>query len=399
MPERSRMASFRCPGAGLGGIKAPVPGAPVHCRGTGRRALRAARSTWSLALAVALGAAAHAGARERPLAQPGIPPRQGPLPRGVKAASSHAPYEAGDCGLCHVGSNPRRPGPLRLGGNRLCLSCHQEFRAILARRHRHPPAAERCLHCHNAHDSRQPRLLHLELAAGCLDCHRATRQAIRASKVKHGALERGRKCASCHDPHAADRERLLARSPLETCLGCHSVDGLKDRRGVRLTNFLRLLSANPVQHAPVAAGDCTACHRPHGGDNFRMLVAEYPLQFYAPYAPGAYALCWSCHDEKVVAEPRTRTLTNFRDGTRNLHFLHVNKADRGRTCRACHEVHAGQAHLLRDGVPYGPKGWTLPLHYTRTATGGSCARTCHEAKTYVNRAPAGSAPRAGGGRP
>jgi len=44
----------------------------------------------------------------------------------------------------------------------------------------------------------------------------------------------------------------------------------------------------------------------------------------------------------VVTEPETRTLTNFRDGARNLHFLHVNKAVRGRTCRACHEVHASK---------------------------------------------------------
>jgi hypothetical protein len=62
-------------------------------------------------------------------------------------------------------------------------------------------------------------------------------------------------------------------------------------------------------------------------------------------------------------------------------------------------VHAGkQAHQIRDGVPYGPKGWVLRLHYTRAPTGGTCARTCHEAKTYVNRAAPGSAPRAGGSR-
>ena len=45
-----------------------------------------------------------------------------------------------------------------------------------------------------------------------------------------------------------------------------------------------------------------------------------------------------------------------------LSFLHVNKASRGRTCRACHEVHAAeQAHIVRDGVPYGSKGWVLPI--------------------------------------
>jgi predicted CXXCH cytochrome family protein len=66
----------------------------------------------------------------------------------------------------------------------------------------------------------------------------------------------------------------------------------------------------------------------------------------------------------------------------------VNKAERGRTCRACHEVHASpNPHQLRESVPYGPKNWLLKVGYTQTATGGSCARTCHDTKTYVNKTP------------
>jgi hypothetical protein len=73
--------------------------------------------------------------------------------------------------------------------------------------------------------------------------------------------------------------------------------------------------------------------------------------------------------------------------------VHVNKADRGRTCRACHEVHASkQAHHIRDSVPYGAKGWALKINYTKTPTGGSCAKTCHDTKSYVNK-PSGGARR------
>jgi hypothetical protein len=134
----------------------------------------------------------------------------------------------------------------------------------------------------------------------------------------------------------------------------------------------------------VKAKDCSACHLPHGGENFRLLVSAYPPTFYAPYDPANYALCFGCHNEKVVSAAETRTLTNFRDGSRNLHHLHVNKADRGRTCRSCHEVHASrQARHLRDGVPYGPKGWVLKVGYTKTANGGQCAKTCHDLKTYA----------------
>ncbi len=360
------------------------------------------KSALGLALLAAL-AAPPASARElrAPLTKHSFKMEQGPLPRGQKAAWSHAPYEAGDCGICHQRNDPKNPGPVVKAGNELCYSCHEEFQEIMARPHKHQPATESCLHCHNAHDSKQKKLLHVELAAGCLDCHRGIKEVIETSKVKHGALDRGERCANCHNPHGANVEKLLIQLPFDMCVGCHGVDDLKDAQGVSLTNFKKLLAQNKFWHAPIAAKDCSACHRTHGGDNFRMLVADYPAQFYAPFDPKTYGLCFGCHNEKVVSVAQTRTLTNFRDGSKNLHYVHVNKPDRGRTCRACHEVHAGkQARHIRDGVPYGPKGWVLKINFTRTPTGGSCAKTCHETKSYVNRAAdSGSARKSAGAGP
>ncbi len=87
-----------------------------------------------------------------------------------------------------------------------------------------------------------------------------------------------------------------------------------------------------------------------------------------------------------MSAEQTTTLTNFRDGSRNLHYVHVHNTDRGRTCRACHEVHAAkQPHRIREGVPYGTAGWVLKINYTKTPTGGTCTKTCHETKTYVNK--------------
>lgn len=320
----------------------------------------------------------------RALRRHSFPVSPAPLPASEKAASTHAPYEAGDCSICHAGSDPRRPGPVTTAGNALCYSCHEEFQEIMQRPHRHPPAVESCLHCHNPHASRERKLLHVELAAGCLDCHRQVREVVEGAKVRHGALEQGAKCASCHNPHGASVEKLLIQLPFDQCVNCHGVDGMKDHRGVVLTNFRTWLARNPEWHAPVKAKDCSACHLPHGGANFRLLVAAYPPTFYAPYDPANYALCFGCHNEKVVSEPETRTLTNFRDGSRNLHYLHVHKSDRGRTCRSCHEVHASRLpNHIREGVPYGNQGWVLRINYTRTATGGQCAKTCHETKTYA----------------
>jgi len=47
----------------------------------------------------------------------------------------------------------------------------------------------------------------------------------------------------------------------------------------------------------------------------------------------------NCHKEALVTTGKTVTITNFRNGEINLHMLHVNQ-NKGRTCRACHDVHA-----------------------------------------------------------
>jgi predicted CXXCH cytochrome family protein len=311
-----------------------------------------------------------------------------PLPADVKAAWSHAPYVTGDCSICHEKNDRNAPGRLTKSGNELCFSCHDEFASVMQRRYQHA-AAVSCTNCHNPHNSRERKLLVAEMSAMCFGCHGDIQTAAEKSKVKHAALATGAKCAACHDPHASNVRKLLVQLPFDLCVSCHSQDGISDGHGGTLTNFKKWLDENKQWHAPVKAKDCSACHQAHGSDHFRLLVSSYPAEFYSPYDRKNYALCFTCHTESIVSEPETTTLTRFRDGSRNLHYVHVNKVERGRTCRACHEVHASkQGHQLRDGVPYGPSGWILRLNYTKTATGGSCAKTCHETQTYDNRSPA-----------
>ena len=53
------------------------------------------------------------------------------------------------------------------------------------------------------------------------------------------------------------------------------------------------------------------------------------------------------------------------------------------------EVHASpNPHQIREAVPYGPKGWLLKVGFEQTPTGGTCARTCHDTKSYTNRSAA-----------
>ena len=103
-----------------------------------------------------------------------------------------------------------------------------------------------------------------------------------------------------------------------------------------------------VKHGPVKDGTCSGCHDVHGSNVTRLLAKPYPETFYAKFDPDNFALCFSCHDKKLVETKEAEGLTGFRNGTQNLHYVHVDK-EKGRTCRACHETHAGPNPVqLRD---------------------------------------------------
>src|SRR4029077_11440472 len=114
-----------------------------------------------------------------------------------------------------------------------------------------------------------------------------------------------------------------------------------------------VLNAKLTKHGPVKDGNCSGCHNVHGSDYTRLLAKPYPETFYAKSDPENFALCFTCHDKKLVETKEAAGLTGFRNGTQHLHFVHVKK-EKGRTCRACHETHASPSPvLLRTSVPYG----------------------------------------------
>ncbi len=307
-----------------------------------------------------------------------------PLTDPGKIFWAHAPFEMGECVICHESNDPQAPGAVSGEINDLCFGCHDIFQEMLAGyANVHPPVEESCTSCHNPHNSSREKLLDRDPAALCGGCHEEILALATGSAVQHGPVLEGRACLNCHDAHGSQVEAMLTGLPYDLCVECHAGDGMTDESGRPLTNFAALIAGSRMEHGPVADKDCSACHHTHGGSNFRMLVSEYPERFYAPYEAANYDLCFGCHEIDVFETPETTTLTGFRDGARNLHYVHVNKDRRGRTCRACHEVHAApQAHMIRDGVPYGPNNWVLKINFTGTGTGGSCAKTCHPTKPY-----------------
>ncbi len=310
-----------------------------------------------------------------------------PLADPSQAVWAHAPFEAGECALCHERSDPADPGAVTQPVDDLCFTCHDQFaEQIHALANVHAPVAESCVNCHNPHNAAQMHLLLAPVPDLCGECHDDVLEKGRHAAVRHQPVTEGKACLNCHDAHAADVQYLLPALPYDLCLSCHGTDGLTDDQGRALPDLKALFEKSHMRHGPVEDKDCSACHEVHGSENFRLLISEYPARFYAPYEPQDYALCFSCHESDVFDVARTTTLTGFRDGDRNLHYLHVHKKRRGRTCRACHDVHAApHDHLIRDGVPYGSSGWILKINFQATDHGGLCAKTCHDTRVYDRR--------------
>jgi predicted CXXCH cytochrome family protein len=105
-----------------------------------------------------------------------------------------------------------------------------------------------------------------------------------------------------------------------------------------------------------------------------------------PYTDTEFSLCFDCHDRDLLRYADTSFATNFRDGERNLHFLHVNDPQKGRSCTLCHAIHgADNPTLIAASVPFGQ--WQLPLKFVKTATGGSCSPGCHKPYAYDREVP------------
>ena len=106
-----------------------------------------------------------------------------------------------------------------------------------------------------------------------------------------------KQCSSCHDPNSMGK--FLEPMP-QLCYQCHDDFSAK---------FSTL-------HAPVDAGECTACHNPH------MSQVKYMLKSKEK------DLCFSCHDAE------DKTWKENHDGLEDMH------------CTECHNPHGGSDNFM-----------------------------------------------------
>jgi len=283
----------------------------------------------------------------------------------------HGPVAAGECLACHDPHGSDEPAQVRVFGSDLCQKCHVDMKARLAeKRFTHAPVKEDCATCHNPHASPSKYQIRNDSAEQCLACHKTLRKELVTARVQHEAVAVDRECLNCHDPHASDFDKQLKGTSMQLCLSCH--DKEQDAPSGKVQNVKSWLQTHTDLHGPIRQQD---------SEHFRLLRKDYPETFYSPYEPKNYELCFTCHEPDLAKVERTATVTGFRDGDQNLHFLHVNRTEKGRTCRACHEAHSSTVPKhLRETVPFGD--WQMPVGYTQTADGGRCAPGCHLPKTY-----------------
>jgi predicted CXXCH cytochrome family protein len=301
----------------------------------------------------------------------------------------HGPIAVGECKACHTWKDNQHDFSLPREGAKLCTACHDDLVFGEGKEGEekddqvvHEPVAEDCVTCHNPHAAEHKGLLVMPQLELCEICHDETTARARDEEMRsrHSVVLKGKACIACHAPHVSSHEGLLAAEPRATCLSCH--DKPIETKSGTLESLKAALARDDV-HSPVEDEDCSICHTAHGSKQVALLAHPYPPDFYAPYKEGAYALCFECHFEDLITAKTTEDATEFRNGTRNLHALHIDKPRKGRTCRVCHTAHASdQPAQIRTSIPFGSIGWEIPIGFAKTDTGGSCKSGCHEPRRY-----------------
>ena len=242
----------------------------------------------------------------------------------------------------------------------------------------HPPFQNNCLNCHNQHSSNEEKLLDLTPQNLCVSCHDDMQNKIDKATTVHGAITDKRSCINCHSPHASNEKKFLIKDVKTLCLSCHDRTYTTGPR--KVANISQILEKSKNIHGAIEKVGCVGCHDPHASSNPFLLNKAFPSGSYAPANKENFALCFNCHKSELIEKQVTTTATGFRNGDKNLHFVHIN-GEKGRSCVICHNPHgSNNEHLINDKTQFGT--WEMPLKYQSTENGGSCSPGCHAERKY-----------------
>lgn len=312
---------------------------------------------------------------------------------------------------------------------KLCLTCHDgspghtNIASELNKPYRHPTATydgrhtgaseslpsdfgasplnqrhAECEDCHNPHVSR-PDLASVE------GTNTASKLTFGVSRVAVSNGPAGSR--PIYSLLAASDSLTGPNAEYELCFKCHSS---WTTQPAGQTDFAVVLNpANPSYHPVEDMGRnlnirsqaftpgwsatsitrCGSCHGsdfggiagPHGSTYAGLLRSPSPAS-PASRMVSSDELCFSCHSFDVYANPNssstTKSASRFNSpGVDKGHAEHVGEHDV--PCYACHVTHGSTTlpNLLVTGRVPGL------LTYTATASGGTCATTCHGSESYT----------------
>jgi DmsE family decaheme c-type cytochrome len=145
-----------------------------------------------------------------------------------------------------------------------CRGCHSGGQLFYWKQSNHARENIACVQCHTIHgakgiEAKTALLKNGDVNQLCLTCHKNKRATLARSAhmpLREGAMN----CANCHNPHgSAAKAQLRAASVNELCESCHA-----DKRG-----------PFTWEHPPVRE-NCMNCHEPHGSNNDKVLASKRP---------------------------------------------------------------------------------------------------------------------------
>lgn len=288
----------------------------------------------------------------------------------------HGPFMSNQCFSCHVGHQSNFESLVIDKEPDLCFQCHTEKVEDLEQANVHKAFKDGCLDCHSPHTSPAENMLLSNDNELCYKCHQNVKANVAAAEVIHEPLVQQGQCAACHSPHAGELSNLLLNEQPDLCFKCHS-ENTKNKE--KYIDILARMNKKYL-HEPLSGGQCDDCHAMHVSDYDHLLIAAFPKGNYTKPKIESFELCFQCHDSEKITIKNSKTATNFRDGSNNLHYVHVMKK-KSISCQSCHDMHgANNEHIIGNVVYFGK--WEMPIGYKVTETGGSCLPGCHVEYSY-----------------